>query len=73
MVSLTQKEQSFVDMMGKSDEHMRKGFELILGRPCFVKYFDTLNERGFFDAERNPVPVRVEPEGHFQISYWEGA
>ena len=58
-------------MMGKSDEHMRKGFELILGRPCSVKYFDTLNERGFFDADRNPAPVRVEREGHFQIPYWK--
>ena len=58
-------------MMGKSDEHMRKGFELILARPCFVKYFDILNERGFFDADRNPAPILVEPEGHFQISYWK--
>ena len=71
MANLTAREQDFVDMMGKSDEHMRKGFELILGRPCSVKYFDTLNERGFFDADRNPAPVRVELEGHFQIPYWK--
>ena len=50
---------------------MRKGFELILERPCFVKYFDILNDGGFFDADRNPAPVLVEPEGHFQISYWK--
>ena len=71
MANLTPKEQSFVDMMGKSDEHMRKGFELILGRPCFVKHFDPLSEHGFFDAGRNPAPVRVEPEGHYQIPYWK--
>ena len=71
MADLTTREKSFIDMMGKSDEHMRKGFELILGRPCFVKYFDALNERGFFDADRNPAPVRVGHEDHFQIPYWK--
>ena len=71
MADLTAKEHDFVAMMGKSDEHMRKGFELILERPCFVKYFDTLKDFGFFDADHNPVPLRVDPEGHFQISYWK--
>ena len=71
MASLTARERSFIDMMETSDEHMRKGFEIVLRRPCFVKYFDMFKERRFFDADRNPVPVRVGPEGHFQIPYWK--
>ena len=71
MSNLSSREESFVDMMGKSDEHTRKGFKLILGRPCYVKYFDTLHERGFFDADHNPSPVRVNAEGHLQIPYWK--
>ena len=71
MSNLSSREKSFIDMMGKSDEHARKGFELILHRPCFVKYFDTLHGRGFFDADHNPAPVRVNAEGHLQISYWK--
>ena len=71
MANLTAREKSFIEMMTTSDEHMRKGFELILRRACFVKYFDTLKERGFFDADRNPAPVRVGPEDHYQIPYWK--
>ena len=71
MADLTAREKSFIDMMGISDEHMRKGFEIVLRRPYFAGYFDTLKERGFFDADRNPVPVRVGSEDHFQIPYWK--
>ena len=70
MGNLTANERSFISMMGKSDEHMRKGFELILGRSCFVKYFGPLNEGGFFHSSRNPAPVEVEP-GRVQIPYWK--
>ena len=71
MANLTARERSFINMIGTSDEHMRKGFEIVLRRPCFVKYFDMFKECRFFDADRNPVPVRVGPEGHFQIPYWK--
>ena len=71
MGNLTANEKSFIAMMGESDEHARKGFELILKRPCFVKYFDTLAERGFFDPVHNPAPVRVDEQDYFQIPYWK--
>lgn len=70
MSNLTANERSFISMMGKSDEHMRKGFELILKRSCFVKYFSSLNENGFFHSSRNPAPVHVEPD-RVQIPYWK--
>ena len=71
MNSLTSKERSFVAMMARSDEHARKGFELILKRPDFAKFFDTLIERGFFDSSKNPAPVPVQPDGHVRIPYWK--
>ena len=71
MDSLTANEHSFITMMGESDEHARKGFELILKLPSFAKYFDTLVEKGFFDPVHNPAPVRVDEQGYFQIPYWK--
>ena len=70
MSNLTANERSFISMMGKSDEHMRKGYELILRRSCFVKYFGSLKERGFFHSYRNPAPVEVESD-RVQIPYWK--
>ena len=71
MTSLTTKEHSFIAMMARSDEHARKGFELILKRPDFPKFFDTLIERGFFDSSKNPAPVPAQPDGYVRIPYWK--
>ena len=71
MSSLTANEKSFVEIMGKSGEHARKGFELILKQQSFVKFFDTLNDKHFFDATKNPAPVPVPPQDHVQIPYWK--
>ena len=71
MNKLTTKESSFIAMMAKSDEHARKGFELILKRPDFPKFFDTLIEKGFFDSSKNPAPVPVQRDGYVHIPYWK--
>ena len=71
MTSLTTKENSFMTMMGNSDEHTRKGFELILKRPYFPRFFDALFAKGFFDPAKNPAPVTVQPDGHIHIPYWK--
>ena len=71
MSSLTANEKSFVEMMAKSGEHARKGFELIMKRPDFVKFFDTLTEREFFEPANNPAPIPVPPQGHIRIPYWK--
>ena len=71
MDSLTANEESFVEMMATSDEHARKGFELLLNRCDFPRFMDTLVARGFFAPENNPAPVPAPTEGHVQIPYWK--
>ena len=71
MNNLTANEESFIDMMARSDEHARKGFELILHRRDCVKFLDPLIDRNFFAAETNPGPVPATTEGNVQIPYWK--
>ena len=70
MASLSANEASFITMMVKSDEHARKGFELILKRPDFLRFFDALTAAGLFEPANNPAPVPVQPEGSVRIPYW---
>ena len=70
MASLSANEASFIAMMLKSDEHARKGFELILKRSDFLRFFDALIAEGLFKPANNPAPVPVQPEGSVQIPYW---
>ena len=71
MANLTSKERSFLAMMGKSEEHARKGFDLLLKRPDFLDFFDPLIQEGFFQPERNPAPSPGQEDGYFQIPYWK--
>lgn len=72
MASLTAKRKSFLAMMGKSEEHERKGFDLLLKkRDDFLEFFDPLLEAGFFEADRNPSPRPGQTEGSVQIPYWK--
>lgn len=71
MDSLTANEESFVEMMATSDEHARKGFDLLLNRCDFPKFMDTLIAREFFAPENNPAPVPAPTEGNVQIPYWK--
>jgi|CXWL01.1.fsa_nt_gi hypothetical protein len=66
---LTYKKKSFIERMTKSDEHAKWGFELLLKRLDFAKFFDPLSEHGLFRPECNPAPVPAEP-GYVRIPYW---
>jgi len=70
MVKLTAKQQSFVALMSKSEEHARHGFELLLKRTDFEEFFDALEGAGLFASERNPAPVAGERQGAFRLPYW---
>lgn len=70
MAELTAKQKSFIELMVKSEEHARRGFELLLGRPGFEKFFDSLKIAGLFKPDHNPVPVPSDEAGFFRIPYW---
>ena len=71
MNSLSANERSLIDMMGRSEEHARKGFDLILESRDYARFFDALKESGFFRPDSNPAPVPAEQQGHVQIPYWK--
>ena len=73
MNSLSANERDFLNLMNKSTEYARRGFQLILEKRKhnFDDLFDALAERGFFNPEHNPAPERVDDEGHFRIPYWD--
>ena len=45
-------------------------------RPLFfrkargLKWFNALYERGYFNPEKNPKPIKVTEEGYFRIPDW---
>jgi len=70
MASLTANEKSFIEMMGKSEEHARHGFDLLLKRRDFLKFFDPLVDTGLFAPNRNPAPAPVRDDTAVRIPYW---
>jgi hypothetical protein len=70
MARLTANQESFIKLMGKSDEHARRGFELLLARPGFETFFDALDEAGMFAPANNPPPVPADEPGYCRIPYW---
>lgn len=71
MNRLSANELSLIEMMGWSEEHARKGFDLILNSPDYPRFFDALSESGFFLPEKNPAPVSAEQNDYVQIPYWK--
>ncbi|HBP88464.1 MAG TPA: hypothetical protein DD706_12285 [Nitrospiraceae bacterium] len=71
MTRLTTKQRSFILLMTKSDEHARRGFDLILERPGFEKFFGALAEAGLFDPIHNSAPVPAGEPGFVRIPYWD--
>jgi hypothetical protein len=71
MTKLTAKQESFIDLMTKSAEHARRGFDLLLARPGFEKFFDALAEAGLFDPIHNSAPVPAGEPGFVRIPYWD--
>jgi hypothetical protein len=70
MNNLTSKQKAFIDRMRESEELSRWGFELLLKRRDFERFFDTLQEAGLFAPERNPEPVPAEKKGYVRIPVW---
>jgi len=71
MTKLTAKQESFIAFMTKSDEHARRGFDLLLTQAGFEKFFDALAEAGLFDPTHNSGPVAAEDPGFVRIPYWD--
>ena len=63
MSNLTASQQSFIQMMISEDELARRGFELLLKRDDFDRFFDALIAAGLFDPARNPAPIPTEKPG----------
>lgn len=70
MVRLTANLESFIHLMGKSDEHARHGFKLLLERPDSHTFFDALDEAGLFLPTNNPAPVPADEAGYCRIPQW---
>jgi len=70
MANLTAKQESFIKMMQRSDEHARKGFELLISRPSPELLFEALEEQGLFSVEHHQGPVSAEEPGYFRVPYW---
>jgi hypothetical protein len=68
--ALTARQQSFIDMMKQSDELEWKGFQLLLQRPDYPRFFDVLQRAEFFAPTRNPAPVAGERENTVRIPFW---
>lgn len=71
MVKLTANQQSFIELMKKSDEHARRGFELLLKRNHLDDFFDSLNKAGLFLPLQNPKPIPAGEPGYVQIPFWD--
>ena len=70
MARLTAKQESFVEMMKKSEEHATKGFELLSRRPHPEVFFDALEKAGFFEASKAPGIIEAREPGYYQVPYW---
>ncbi|HEY3489800.1 MAG TPA: hypothetical protein VGK27_06740 [Candidatus Deferrimicrobiaceae bacterium] len=70
MDKLSANQESFITLMKKSEEHARRGFEMLLARPGFEAYFDALEGAGLFDPTCNPAPVPADEAGFFRVSFW---
>src|SRR5437016_4516290 len=70
MAKLKVNQESFIKLMTKSDEHARRGFELLVRRPDAETYFEPLEDAGLFAPTHNPAPVPADEPGYFRIPYW---
>ncbi|MFK7776942.1 MAG: hypothetical protein QM501_02310, partial [Gimesia sp.] len=70
MAKLSAKHESFIQLMKKSEEHARKGFELLVARPEPEFLFDALDEAGLFSPDNNLAPVPADDPNYFRIPYW---
>jgi hypothetical protein len=71
MTKLTAKQESFIALMTKSEEHARRGFDVLLAKPNFENFFDSLADAGLFDPSHNFAPVPAGEPGYVRIPYWD--
>lgn len=70
MTRLTAKQESFIDTMQKSEEHARKGFEILAARSDADIFFESLLDADLFDPKYNSGPVPADDPGYVRIPYW---
>ena len=70
MAKLTAKQESFIEMMKKSEEHAARGFELLAGQTDPEVWFDALEAAEFFDPRNAPGIVEAKEPGYYQVPYW---
>lgn len=67
MYELTAKERDLLERVNAKPELRTLFFRKVKG----LKWFDTLQERGYFDANNIPAPVPAKEEGYVSIPRWE--
>jgi hypothetical protein len=70
MTNLTAKQEAFIALMAKSDEHAQRGFQLLISKPDPEILFDAFKTGGFFDPKKAPGPIPAEEPGYVRIPYW---
>ena len=70
MTELSSNQKSFVDFMLKSDDHARRGFDLLVKQPNPESFFEALTKAGFFAAGKNPAPAAANEKGYFHVPQW---
>jgi len=70
MAKLTAKQEAFIRLMTKSDEHAQRGFQLLSSAPEAEYFFDAIHDVGLFDPDQAPGPIPADEPGFFRIPYW---
>ncbi len=67
---LTAKQEAFIALMAKSDEHAQRGFQLLISKPDPEVLFEALKTANFFNPQKAPGPVPAEDPDYVRIPYW---
>ena len=70
MTRLTAKQESFIEMMRKSEEHKARGFELLARRANPEVFFEALEEAGFFQSSEALGVIETEEPGYYRVPHW---
>ena len=70
MTNLTVNQKAFIEMMKRSLESEEDGFSLLAKRPDAQKFFDALDEAGFFAPDKNSAPIPGRDGTSVSIPYW---
>lgn len=69
MTALTERQESFLNIMKESRVLEWKGYQRLLEREDGTRFFHVLREAGFFAPDRNPAPEH-EGENRIRVPYW---